>query len=178
MHEPQTSMFGNMTFPPAQTASKKAFAEMVGVSPGRISQLIKSGLPVEPNGRIHIARGTEWMRENIDPNRRRAALGDDERPASLGAATPRAARDVAEARIAELKADRLAGMLISRRATLRAVEARAKMEADALIGWVNRVAPALATVTGGDLATIAGILDREVRAHLISMASTAVELPK
>lgn len=178
MHEPQASIFGDMTFPPSQTASKKAFAEMVGVSPGRISQLIKSGLPVEPNGRIHIARGTDWMRENIDPNRRRAALGYDEQPTPVSAVTPRAARDVAEARIAELKADRLAGMLISRRATLRAVEARAKMEADALIGWVNRVAPTLATATGGDLATIAGILDREVRAHLISMASTAVELPK
>lgn len=181
MQNAQSSMFGDIAPIPLATASKKAFAELVGVSQGRVSQLIKSGLPVEPNGRIHIEQGKAWMRNNIDPNRRRAAIDDrDASPAFHAASplTPRGKRDVAEAEIAQLKAARLAGLLISRKATLRAVEARAKMEADALIGWVNRVAPAIATATGGDLATIAGILDREVRAHLISMASTALDLPK
>lgn len=178
MQEPQISMFGNLAFPTPATLTKKAFAEAVGVSQGRVSQMIKSGLPVEPNGLIHAERGREWMRENIDPSRRRAALGPQSPVCTEGTISPRGMRDIAEAKISQLKADRLAGLLIARKATLRAVEGRAKMEADALIGWVSRVAPAIATATGADLATIVGILDREVRAHLISMASAPLDLPK
>lgn len=181
MQQAQSSMFGDIDPIQQSTASKKAFAEHVGVTQGRVSQLIKSGLPVEPNGRIHIERGIAWMRDNIDPNRRRAAIGDrdpSQASSAAGPMSPRGMRDVAEARIAQLKADRLAGLLISRKATLRAVEGRAKMEADALISWVNRAAPAIATATGGNLSTIAGVLDREIRAHLISMANTALDLPK
>ena len=176
MQETQASMFQPAPAGAASTASKKAFAELVGVTPGRVSQLIKAGLPVEPSGRIHIARGKSWMADNIDPNRRRASL--DDRPAEpVAFASPRAARDAAEARISTLKADRLAGLVIGRKATLRAIEARAKMEADALIGWVNRVAVALASETGADIAILTAILDREVREHLNTMASTKLELP-
>lgn len=92
--------------------------------------------------------------------------------------TPRAKRDLAEAEISRLKAERLAGRLIDRRTTLRVVEGRAKAERDALIGWVNRVSPVIAAAVGGDLATITAILDREVRAHLVAMAEKPVELPK
>lgn len=177
MQETQASMFQPIPIGPASTASKKGFAELVGVTPGRVSQLIKAGLPVEPNGRINIASGKAWMAENIDPNRRRAAL--DDKPAEpVAFASSRAARDAAEARISTLKADRLAELVIGRKATLRAIEARAKMEADALLGWVNRAAVAVASETGADIAAVIAILDREVREHLNTMAAAKLELPQ
>lgn len=66
--------------------SKSAFARVANISPGRVSQMIKAGLPVEPDGKIDIARGKIWMQENIDP-RRSAAQSQGrfsfERPATV-----------------------------------------------------------------------------------------------
>lgn len=170
-----------MDFPaglPPETLSKKAFSELVGVTQGRVSQMVADGLPVEPNGRINVARGKEWMRQNIDPTRRRASLDQPQQPMAFDPVTPRAKRAVAEAEIAHLKAERLAGRLIDRAATLRVVEARARAERDALIGWVNRAASAVAVETGANLATVTAVLDREIRDHLRAMAERQVELPK
>ncbi len=178
MQEPQSKLFGALLDQPVETISKKGFAEKIGVTPARVSQMIKAGLPVERNGRIHIARGRAWVRSNVDTNRRRAEVDDGEHHQMAAGMSPRAARDVAEARISSLKAERLEGRLIDRRTTERVVEARAKMEAEALIGWVNRVAPIVASETKTDLATVAAILDREIREHLISMAQMPVDLPK
>lgn len=153
---------------PAETLSKKGFAELIGVSPGRVSQLIAAGLPLEPNGRVHVERGKAWVAENVDPNRRRASL-EDRAPAPLQ--SPRAAREVAEAEIARLKAERLGGHLVDRAAVLRTVESRARAERDAWIGWVNRAAPELASATGADLAPLIAALDRLVRDQLVMLAS-------
>lgn len=166
--------------PATHTLSKKGFAELIGVTPGRVSQLITAGLPVERNNRIHVARGRDWLDRNIDPSRRRASGSQLNAPAGLagGFTSAKAERDSAEAEIARLKANRLADRHLDRRATLRVIEARAKMERDALIGWVNRAAPAIAVGTGADLSTITAILDREVREHLITIASITLELPR
>jgi phage terminase Nu1 subunit (DNA packaging protein) len=48
---------------------KSAFAKLVGVSAGRVSQMITAGLPVEPDGRIDVARGKLWISANISPTR-------------------------------------------------------------------------------------------------------------
>lgn len=164
--------------PATFTVSKKGFAELMGVTPGRVSQLITAGLPVEPNNRIHVARGRDWMDRNIDTNRRRPAGNPTNGPGTPvgGFLSPRAERDSAEAEIARLKAHRMAERHLDKRATLRVIEARAKHERDALIGWVNRAAPAIAAATNGDLSLITATLDREVRDHLISMASTKLDL--
>lgn len=164
--------------PATYTVSKKGFAELMGVTASRVSQLITAGLPVEPNKRIHVARGRDWMDRNIDANRRRPA-GNPANGLSApagGFLSPRAERDSAEAEIARLKAHRMAERHLDKRATLRVIEARAKAERDALIGWVNRAAPAIAAATNGDLSIITAILDREVRDHLIAMASTKLDL--
>lgn len=52
-----------------RSLSKSAFARLVNLSPGRVSQMIKQGMPVELDGKIDIARGKVWMQENIDPRR-------------------------------------------------------------------------------------------------------------
>lgn len=178
------SLFEPEPFDPATaTLSKKGFAEALGVTQGRISQLIKSGLPVEPNGRIHVARGRDWFEKNVDPNRRRTPSPVN--PAINGPVlaiggfpSPRAAREYSEAEMAALKASKLAQRHLDRKATLRVVEARARAERDALIGWVNRVAPAIAAGTGADLSAVTAILDREVRDHLLTLAAMTLELPQ
>lgn len=150
------------------TISKRGFAELLGVSAGRVSQMIAAGLPVEPNGRIAVAAGKAWVEANVDPNRRRVrvnALPD----------APRRAREAAEARIATLKAEKLADKLIDRAATLRAIEARGRMERDAWIAWVNRAAPDVARAANADLAPIVAALDRLVRDQLAALAATPLE---
>jgi len=144
------------------TLSKKGFAEHLGVVPGRISQLIEKGLPVLPNGRIDVSTGVAWYRANVDPNRRRGDGGL--------AMTPRAQRELANAKIANLKADKLAGELIDRKAALAAIEARARMERDAWLGWSRRIAPEIAQATGGELSAVTAMLDRLVRDQLASLA--------
>lgn len=159
-------------FPPGPlptTVSKGEFARLIGVTAGRVSQLITRGLPVEPNGRIHIERGRAWLRENVDPNRRRAMI-EDAAPVLAPTANPRAVRAVAEAKLISLKADRLEGSLISRAAVLRAIEARARQERDAWIGWTNRVAAEIARITGADTAAVYALLDRLVREQLQALA--------
>lgn len=168
-----STLFGDVTARPAETLSKKGFAEAIGVSAGRVSQMIAGGLPVEPNGRIHVARGKAWVAENVDPNRRRASLDGPALP--FGSASPvpassRAVRDAAEAEIARLKAERMGRALIDRAATLRTIEGRARFERDAWLGWVNRAAPEIASTTGADLAATVAVLDRLVRAQLNVLA--------
>lgn len=154
------------------TISKRCFAELIGVSPGRVSQMIADGLPVEPNGRIEIAKGKAWVAANVDPNRRRVRLPGEAAPAP---GTPKATRDAAEAEIARLRAARMAENLIDKHATLRALETRARFERDAWIGWVNRAAPEIATATGADLAVVVSALDRMVRDQLATLAGTPIE---
>lgn len=171
MHEAQGFLgdFGPAGSP--QTLSKKGFAELLGVTPGRVSQMITAGLPVEPNGRINVAKGRAWVRANVDPNRRRPGHDDD--PPSYR--SPRAEKDAAEAMTARLKAEKLAGNLIDRATTLRAIETRARMERDAWIAWVNRAASDLANATGAEMPDLVAGLDRLVRDQLASLAEMSVE---
>jgi hypothetical protein len=175
MHQTQGSIFGDLAMPAARSLSKKGFAEHVGVSPGRVSQLIKAGLPMEPNGRIPIDEGVRWYAANVDSNRSRAAGIPDGRGAAAAPLTPRAERDAAEAVIARLKAERLAGNLVSRPHALRFIESRARMERDAWIAWINRAAPAIAAATGADMAAILTTLDGLVREQLAALAERPLE---
>lgn len=160
------------TVPPmADTLSKRGFGERIGVSPGRVSQMIADGLPVEPNGRIDIAKGKAWVAANVDQNRRRARVDGGLFD------SPKREREDAEARIASLKAERLADRLIDREETLRTVETRARVERDAWIGWVNRAAPEIARLANADVAIIVSVLDRMVREQLATLAATPLGLP-
>jgi hypothetical protein len=154
------------------TLSKKAFGEAIGVSAGRVTQMIAMGLPVEPNGRVDLARGRKWVSDHIDPNRRRASLPEG---SPLGFASSRSEREAADAKTARLKADKLEGALINRNAALRAIETRARAERDARISWVNRVGPEVAILTGSDLGLVVAMLDRLVRDQLATLAEMKIE---
>jgi hypothetical protein len=45
--------------------SKTAFARHLGLSPGRISQYVKAGMPVRWNGLVNIADGERWIRRRV-----------------------------------------------------------------------------------------------------------------
>ncbi|WP_444870378.1 hypothetical protein ACTTAF_17490 [Rhodobacter capsulatus] len=51
--------------------TKTAFATRVGLTKGRISQLVAEGLPVRPDGQIDVAEGLAWIEDNLDPSRRK-----------------------------------------------------------------------------------------------------------
>ncbi len=164
---------------------KFRFAQIIHSSPATVSRYVKAGLPVEPNGRINVEKGWQWVRAKKDGEDLAGVGLDGHRmlpsnaaQASAAPMTARGQRDVAEAKISELKAERLAGRLIDAKATLRAVEGRARFERDAWIGWVNRAAPVLASEAGADMATIVAILDREVRAHLAALSVQPLKLPE
>jgi hypothetical protein len=160
--------------PKAPTSlSKSDFAREMGVTPGRISQLIPRGLPVLPNGRIDPEAGREWYAANVDPSRRRAVVQVGEhgsRPVSLKDEIE--TERLAHARMRRLHLEKT---LVDRQAVEAAVFSRARAERDAHLAWVVRVAPLLAGQVGCDPATAFAFLDREMRAHLAAVASRPME---
>lgn len=59
---------------------KSDFAKLIGVSAGRVSHMVRDGLPVEPDGRIDVARGKLWIQANVDPKRSAAQSAQGEMP--------------------------------------------------------------------------------------------------
>ena len=93
MHPTQDGLLDGLDMPPAETLSKKGFAERLGVTPARVSQMITAGLPVERSGRIRISTGLAWVEANVDSNRRRAGSPSSDAPSLAHASfTPRASR--------------------------------------------------------------------------------------
>lgn len=69
MLETHTSFDPNRPIGEPRSLRKIDFAKAVNLSPSRVTRMIQQGMPVEPDGRIDVARGKLWMRENIDPRR-------------------------------------------------------------------------------------------------------------
>jgi hypothetical protein len=153
--------------------SKGEFARAMGVSGARVSQWVKAGLPVRPDGRVELEAGAAWVKERADP-RRREAYAERLIPRSEA----RDIRERAEAEIARLKAAKLAGRLIEKEATLRAVEARARFERESWLGFVTRAGPEIAAVAGAGLPAVVAVLDRLIRDQLAQLAAAPLELDK
>jgi hypothetical protein len=49
---------------PDEIIRKSDLARELGVSHARVSQLVRGGLPVRPDGRLDRARGLAWVRAN------------------------------------------------------------------------------------------------------------------
>jgi DNA-binding transcriptional regulator YdaS (Cro superfamily) len=55
---------------PAMTMmSKSAFARYLGLSPARVSQYIKAGMPTYFDGTLNIERAERWIRKNVRTSR-------------------------------------------------------------------------------------------------------------
>lgn len=160
---------GNRILPPS-TLSKSSFGQALGLSPARVSQLIKMGLPVEPNGRIHLGRGRQWYVDNVDGRRQRGVGGSD--------ASPRGARAQLEQTRADLAALELAtkrGQLVDRATVERTTFTQARNERDSWLAWVGRASATIAAETGADATATFAVLDRLVREQLAGFADSRLE---
>lgn len=157
----------------ANLMTHAAFAKVVGLSRGRISQMVAEGLPTEANGRIDEARGKEWIANNLDPKRREAATGESLPDGKLGAvAKVRAAKLFREMQLLDMDLKKKEGTLIPREDVARAAFGRARFERDSWTGWASRAATALASELNTDPQRTFVALDRLVREQLAELAST------
>ncbi|MCC6919372.1 MAG: hypothetical protein IT548_09215 [Alphaproteobacteria bacterium] len=158
---------------PDAPIGKSDFARRVGLSPSRISQLVRAGLPTTPAGKIVPSAGDAWMRDNVDPDRSRRAKGEPlDAPAPRGV---KAAIDVERLELLRIEAARKRGELVDRKAAEAVIFARARAERDAHTAWVQRIAPTLAAELGSDAGRLFIALDREMRAHLERLSATPLE---
>lgn len=147
---------------------KSDFAKLAKVSPGRVSQMIRDGLPVEPDGRIDVARGTLWVKENIDARRSAAQSKQAELPL---AAQPTVAEERArlvreQADHAALKNAALRRELIPAKDVEREWVSILRRVRSGLLAIPERIRSQHPELSGAAVAT----LDAEIRAVLESLA--------
>ena len=156
--------------PEAIGESKSAFAARVGLTRGRISQLIAEGLPVRADGRIDVDAGLAWIEDNLDQARRgKGGGGATGKTATLAEA--RRLHEIVKVQRARLAYERERGTLIDAAAAERTVFARAKAERDAHLTWAQRSAPVIAAELGVETGPVFAVLDRLMREHLEHLAS-------
>ena len=159
--------------PEAIGESKSAFAARVGLTRGRISQLIAEGLLVRADGRIDVDLGLAWIENNLDPARRSKGGGATGKTATLAEA--RRLHEIVKVQRARLAYEHERGMLIDAAAAERTVFARAKAERDAHLAWAQRSAPVIAAELGIETGPVFVVLDRLMREHLEHLASMPLE---
>ena len=156
--------------PEAIGESKSVFAARVGLTRGRISQLIAEGLPVRADGRIDVDAGLAWIEDNLDPARRRKGdSGATGKTATLAEA--RRLHEIVKVQRARLAYEREKGLLIDAKAAERTVFARAKAERDAHLAWTQHSATVIAAELGVETGPVFALLDRLMREHLEHLAS-------
>ena len=154
-----------------EVETKTAFAERVGLTKGRISQLVAEGLPVRADGQIDVAVGLAWIEDNLDPARRNkggAVAGSNARTSTLAEA--KRLHEIVKVQRAKLAYEREQGKLIDADEARGTVFARARAERDAHMAWVQRTAPLLAAEVGADPRATFAALDRMMREHLEHLA--------
>ena len=156
--------------------SRSEFAEHVGLSKGRISQLIQEGLPILDTGVIDAETGKRWIEENIDRSRSRRAKKAGERDSGWGAAT-KAKQEKAEidAKRARIELEQLEGRLVDRGEVERTVFSRARAERDAWQDWPLRISAEMAAELRIEEATLLPVLRRMVREHLEFLAERKID---
>lgn len=158
---------------PRKGLSQPAFAMLVGLSKGRISQLVREGLPRHDDGSIDEKRAKRWIRDNLDPKRRQAAKPSRKEVENLGTvARLRAHKLERESRLIDITLREKEGELVDRKEVEAAIFSRARYERDAWLGWASAVSGVIADAAGADPQSVFAVLDREVRKHLIDLAET------
>lgn len=158
--------------PPPDIVSKKGLAQVLGVHPSRVTQLLGRGLPTEPNGRVSVTKARAWISANLDPHKTKMLQANGQAPAKANGV--RQELDGVRVERARLELDRARGSLVDRKTVESAIFARARAERDAHMAWVVRVAPVLATRLGADANAIYALLDAEMRQHLADLAARSL----
>ena len=157
----------------AEIQTKAAFAARVGLTKGRISQLIAEGLPVRSDGKIDVEAALGWMEKNLDPARRNKGGVSDGHSPTLAEA--RRLHLIVQVQRAKLALEQERGRLVDADEATATIFTRARSERDAHIAWVQRSAPLIAGELGTDPTRTFAILDRLMREHLEYLASTPLE---
>lgn len=166
--------------------SKAEFARKIGLSAGRISQLIAEGLPVR-RGRVPLSEATSWIRANVAsaaPGLREssaasdteggAAIADDE-PADLVEARRR--KLVADERLTRIQIAEREGRLIDRSDVHKALSSFARLQSGKWQNFATRYGQEMAAEIGCDPKMLMAVLDRYIRAQLEEIANTKPTLP-
>lgn len=148
------------------------FGRHMGLTRGRVAQLVKQGLPRNAAGRVPVDSAKAWIAANV-----RLRVKPAGAEAGDGRIAARAERERHEAELARLKVEERAGRLVSREGVRAAAFERARFERDAHLGFAARVAATLAAELGTDHARAFAILDREMREHLTRLADAALQEP-
>lgn len=156
--------------------SKSGLAKRLGVSKARVSQFVTAGMPVRPDGKVALGEALAWVEEHIDPARRKAGRPPEERHRQQARGTLREETDAERLRGLRLENDRREGALVDRTAAEATIFTRARLERDAHLSWVVRIAPLLAAELGSDQVQIFTLLDTEMRRHLKTLADMPLEL--
>ena len=146
--------------------TKTAFAAFLGVTAGRVSQMINDGLPVLPNGKVPLDAANAWYGANV------RQTSDQSKHSSNALARIKSEKESAQRDLLLIDLERKRGALIDRKAVELALHDRARGERDAHTAWVSRIAPVLASELGVDLAALYAALDREMRLHLQELSET------
>ncbi|WP_102110272.1 hypothetical protein [Oceaniglobus roseus] len=160
------TLFENLDNQTPKEMSKSAFAKRIGVTSGRVSQMVKAGLPVLDNGRVPLAAAESWYRANV-----RQKASEAQHSASV-LSRVKQEREEAQRDLLQLDLAQRKGELIDRREVELALHDRARAERDAHTAWVSRIAPIIAAEVDADLSALFSALDREMRAHLEELADT------
>jgi len=152
--------------------TKTAFADRVGLTKARISQLVADGLPVRPDGKIDVEIGLAWIENNLDPARRYKGGSPNTTNRSATLAEAKRVHEIVKIQRAKLAFEREQGKLIDADRAEQTVFARAKAERDAHIAWVQRSAPIMASELGVETGPVFTVLDRLMREHLEQLSST------
>jgi phage terminase Nu1 subunit (DNA packaging protein) len=152
-----------------RSLSKSGFAKVVGLTPGRVSQMIKAGLPVETDGRIDVARGRIWIQDHIDTNRsaaqRQGTLALDGRSESVAAERLRLVKEQADA--AALKNAMFRREVVAAADVAREWSAVLRKVRSGVLAVPSRLRQALPHLTAHDVAT----MDAELRRALEDLAN-------
>lgn len=174
----------------SETVTKAEFARRVGLTRGRISQLISQGLPQLADGRIEVGAALRWMEEHLDPARRlntclntRLNTGCDSDGEGKGEAAAeggslseaRRQHEWMKVRRAALRYEQERGALVDRARACDLVFRLARQERDAWLGWPARVAAIIAAELGVEAHAVQTALDKHVRAHLSELSEIKPE---
>ncbi len=151
--------------------SKSGFAKKVGLTPGRISQLIKQGFPVNGDGKIDVARGRLWLAENVNPIRSAAQkqgvipFTEERQQATLTTERIRLAKEQADA--AEFKNALQRGELVKASVVEREWGSVLRKVRSGVLAGPSRIRQQLAHLSAHDME----IIDRELRSTLEDLSN-------
>jgi hypothetical protein len=121
-----------------ERVSKTRLAAVLGVTKGRVSQMIALGLPVETDGLVNLASARRWIDENIDR---------PDRPTSEAYREARLVKMIFAAKLLRLEFERARGRMIESEIVRARVQQHLDLIRAGLAALADRLAGPIALET-------------------------------